>query len=229
MLKRLVATMCLAIILLAPNGQVSYGAKPDIKSDLSLAEEKINATVLQSVQQQLKELEKINMSSISDSDKNALDAKKSELRKIKNYKDFASRTSVETAVTELRERGYEVDADFENLCREIESYQKQNPGSDPKDIVLYLEQKTHSGDYEVSARFFSVAFNTANAYSVSYTTWTKLTTAEKLLVAASPTAAVITQALQKKAFDFTSAKFGYNPKDFPGALPRGSHSESLKT
>ena len=178
--------------------------------DFAYAEKVLDEIVASGIQTQIYEIEALaNDPSFNESKKKLLSLKKEELKSIKSYKDIALQRSVNDTVSELEKRGYEIDIRFAELCLEIEKYKLENSTNDVKEIAQYLNNKFEEDGTKHS--LFSLSFQTAQAYtSISYTTWISLTTSEKLLVASNPSAAIATQAIQKKAYDFTKTKFGFN-------------------
>lgn len=128
---------------------------------------------------------------------------KGEEKEIKSYKDFPKEESVESTKKLLMERGYPIDEEFLALSLDIEGYKKKNPNNDPKKIVKYINAK--AGLKEKNKMSF-----VQTAHALTYSEWTKLTTAEKLLIAANPAKALMTNSIKQKAFNYTAQKFGYN-------------------
>ncbi len=213
MYKIVALTIVLALFL--PNINLTYGADLEYKlaeSDAKLleAEKKLNQVISSTVNEDLNNVNLVlKNKNLKLEQRNQAINKKLKLGKIRSYRDLDDGLSVEDAQLYISKHGYEADSDFEDLCIEIEAYKAKNDKTDIKDVVKFFDKKAGLVDENI----ISISFldsNIANAYSVSYNAWTKLTTAEKLLIATNPSAALKTNAIQKKAFDFTSAKFGTN-------------------
>lgn len=201
--------------LFLPNVNLTYGADFEqglAESDVKLleAEKKLNKVISITVNEDLNNVNLVlKNKNLKLEQRNQAINKRIKLGKIRSYRDLDDGLSVEDAQVYIIKQGYESDSDFEDLCIEIESYKDKNSDADIKDIVKFFDEKAGLVDENnISISFLDSM--TANAYSVSYSAWTKLTTAEKLLVATNPSAALKTNAIQKKAFDFTQAKFNNN-------------------
>ncbi|MDQ3014826.1 MAG: hypothetical protein M3Q73_03110 [bacterium] len=127
---------------------------------------------------------------------------------LKNYKDFQEDASVEVTVGLIKEKGYPINKEFLALSYKIESYKKKNPHDDLKKVVKHFNQqaglKDKAADKKLSIQFTQIA------HALSYGEWTVLTTAEKLLIAANPSKALMTNSIKQVAFNYTAQKFGYN-------------------
>lgn len=128
---------------------------------------------------------------------------KGEEKGIKSYKDFPKEESVEITKELLIVRGYPINEEFLAISLDIEAYKKKNPNDDPKKVVRYFNEK--AGLIEKNKISF-----VQTAHALTYSEWTKLTTAEKLLIAANPAKALMTNSIKQKAFNYTAQKFGYN-------------------
>ncbi len=136
----------------------------------------------------------------------------SSLKKIRSYRDLQTDKTMEEVVQDLTARDYQFDNDFFEICNQIFLYKKSNKITDPKVVVQHFNKLSGLTEKSNFAnKIVSLSSNSfAEAYSISYSSWTKLTTSEKLLVASNPVAALQTNAIQKKAFEYTTAKFGSN-------------------
>ncbi|UHA74960.1 DUF6973 domain-containing protein [Paenibacillus sp. 481] len=75
--------------------------------------------------------------------------------------------------------------------QQIDHFKKQHPNLSPAEIVRHFDEE-------------------AIQENISYDQWSRLTLAEKALVASHPVNAAITVSTSKKAFQFTQAKYGRN-------------------
>lgn len=200
---------------------VSYGESlpvqyAETEIELVQAEERLNKVIKDVKAQELREITAFDDRALTDkASKQLANQKKTErtkyLQNITTYKDFKGAESVDEAIKNLRAKEYPVDEVFAILCKEIEAYKKTLSVDDPKKIVKHFNQKAGLIEKRSGEKTVELTFGLpAKAYSVSYSSWTKLTTAEKLLVASNPAAALLTNSIQKKAFDYTTQKFGSN-------------------
>lgn len=219
---RKLSKLFFVIITLVSFNSTTFGStipavNNETDTELVQAEQRLNKMVLESGQKELKEIQLFDESKIADKTqlKAIRDKKASRLRvlqRIKSYKDLKSEGTLSDMVLSLQQKNYPIDENFLAICKEVETYITSNPNTDPKDVVKYINSKAEGNSKGIVKSILEPIFiNKAHAaYSISYSTWTSLTTAEKLLIATDPKAALMTNSLSKLAFDYTKEKFGYN-------------------
>lgn len=197
---------------------VTFGASDSAQyaesdAELSRAEVVLNAAIESAKNQELESLNAVNPQQLGrnlmGADALKLNAvKKSELQKIKSYKDVRTAGTFRDAEKMLRDRRYPIDEASLNFYKEIYTYKEKNKIADPRSVVKYFNTKSGLKEKPKSAIPGISFVETASA--ISYSDWTKLTTSEKLLIVSDPTAALITNSLSTLAFQWTQEKFGKN-------------------
>ena len=218
MLKRFTSGI-LIVAALVTNVHVTFGANDlaqlaESDEEISRAATQLNTIIAASKQQQLKEMNTIDLEhlgnlKVTDALK-MIAAKKDVLQNVNGYKDLQTTGTLDDTVKMLRDKKYPIDESALALYREIYTYKETKKVSDPVAVLQYfnaqagLKEKPKTGIPEISF------VKTAKAYSISYDSWRKLTTAEKLLIVTDPKAALITDSLAKLAFQWTQEKFRKN-------------------
>ena len=209
--------LTLVLALFVPSFSLVYSAPladtyyAETDGELFDAEKRLDEIVTKAVKSELSIVQEVLKSNISEPQRRMMIEKRTELENIKSYTDFSSPSNIEESILDLKKQGFNADPDFEKLCREIYSYKVKNQYGDLKEVVRQFNKKAGLAEKKRSIISVKISDSSqAQAYSISYSAWTKLTTSEKLLIASDPKAAILTQAIQKKAYEFTTSKFGSN-------------------
>jgi hypothetical protein len=226
-MKKKLLVMLLIVSLGITGVSMSFGAsEPDkyaeTDDELIQAENQINTQVAQIKEKDLKDLDVMEKSLDSDkasvqaSDTNDKATKKKKisecrqyLKNLKSYKDFKTNSKIEDVEKMLNDRGYSINKEFAQMCKEISKYKDANPVIDTKDIVKHFNYKAGLKEKPKKVKLFSFSFG-VSAFALSYSDWTRLTTSEKLLIATDPKAALMTDSIKDIAFKWTQEKFGNN-------------------
>lgn len=208
-------TLVALMSLVLPSTSVTFAASEQTQfaesvQELISAEQRLDSVIRNARDIEINNLSSEDIHNTDRTEKSQFEI--SNLKKIKSYRDLQTDKTMEETVQDLTTRNYQFDDDFLEVCNQIILYKTSNNISDPKIVVQHfnklsgLKEKSNFANKIVSLSSNSFA----EAYSISYSSWTKLTTSEKLLVASNPVAALQTNAIQKKAFEYTTAKFGSN-------------------
>lgn len=208
--KKVTFIILIAMIILISSIGVSFGVSAETKyaesyDELVQAEIFLNSVVHKIQVSQAEELNLIDVSKIKTvEEKRILDDLISKNRVLNGYIKLRSERTIDSINIDIVES-----SDFSMLCKEIEAFKDANPSSNPKEIVKYFNSKAGLQEKPDKKPLLSLSI-LASVNALSYSDWTNLTTAEKLLVASDPVSALITNSCKEKAYQYTKDKFGYN-------------------
>lgn len=215
MIKKL-SIILMSTVIFIGGSNVSFAASSPVTyaetdNELIEAEIDLNNMLDQIKKEESEQLESIlNENVLNSEEEKMIEEEKNDLEKLETYEDFDTIGTVEDAKKMLEDKGYPIDKNFISMCKEIEEYKNEQSEDDLKEVVKYFNSEAglkEKNDEDKSKLSFNFGVNVC---ALSYSDWTSLTSAEKLLIASDPKAATITNSLQKLAFDWTQSKFGYN-------------------
>ena len=119
--------------------------------------------------------------------------------------------TVEDVKLYLERTKHYVDETTYTMYKTVEE-QKENNNEIP--LTKLVKEINDQAELELSTNskidMFGTKVKASSLYTVAYSTWTALTTEEKVLIALDPKRALYTKYLTDDAYTYTKDKFGYN-------------------
>ncbi|MBD5089562.1 MAG: wnt family protein [Clostridiales bacterium] len=119
--------------------------------------------------------------------------------------------TVEDVKLYLERTKHYVDETTYTMYKTVEE-QKENNNEIP--LTKLVKEINDQAELELSTNskidMFGTKVKASSLYTVAYSTWTALTTEEKVLIALDPKKALYTKYLTDDAYTYTKDKFGYN-------------------
>ncbi|WP_270167173.1 DUF6973 domain-containing protein [Paenibacillus sp. SYP-B4298] len=191
----------------------------ETEEELVAVEKQLNSIVIEVVRDELMSISEadtdkeknnsLNNNFTMEISQKELAEKEKELKNISSYEDVGIEASFDEVKSQLIEQGFILNSEFVELLESVNQYKSTNPDHTTKEIVKHFNLQSGLVEENNESNYFQFSFGSL-AFALSYSDWTSLTTAEKLLVASNPASALVTNSLSKRAFELTEEKFGYN-------------------
>ncbi len=119
-------------------------------------------------------------------------------------------TTVEDVKLYLEKTKHDVDETTYIMYKTVEKQKENNNEVSLTKLVKEINEQAEQLSTNSSFGICGTKVKASSLYTVAYSTWTTLTTEEKVLIALDPKKALYTKYLTDDAYTYTKNKFGYN-------------------